>query len=434
LFIKPSLPLHLKTLSVFFVLKQNKFTQMKKLTLLFTLISFAVVAQKNYQKGYLINTRKDTIKGLIDYQEWQKSPLSINFKENGSSQEKTVVPQDIISFTVQGVETYVSKTFEYEKLPRNFTKSSFLTLTEYAKRTKVMKSQSAFLRLLSDGNIQLMTFIDSDEEEHFLIEKGKEVTTLVFHVVGIGNNATDLNQYRNQLQNVLEAKCATLYTEMVPYKAKALQNLIDNYNGCIDSKKVENFDQDEGRFQFGVMAGLSVSSSPYISRLNVAENAPWFYTPIAGVFLNYVFARERGKVAIQNEIQNYRFETKYAITGFTYNTLYTFDKTYIGVNNLVKYSFVVDKPSVYMLAGISSLFEVSDKSYKQLIGFGSGEKRDIEVIEPKYKPGLIFGVGSTWDRFGIEARYSLITAITTFDNFTGLKKEISIVGRYYIKK
>lgn len=407
---------------------------MKKLTLLLVLTSFVVSAQKNFQKGYLINTRKDTIKGLIDYQEWKKSPLSINFKENNLPTEKTIVPQDIISFTIEGVETYVSKTFEYEKLPRNFTKSSFGTLTDYAKRTKDMKSQSAFLRLLSDGNINLMTFIDSDDEEHFLIEKDKELTTLIFHVVGISNNATDLNQYRNQLQNVLEAKCKTLYTEMVPYKATALKNLIDNYNGCVDSKKVENFEQDEGRFQFGVMAGLSTSTSPYISRLNVAENAPWFYTPVVGVVLNYVFARERGKVAIQNEIQNYRFETKYAITGSTYNTLYTFDKTYIGVNNMIRYSFVVNKPSVYMLAGISNLFEVSDKSYKQLIGFGSGDKREIEVIEPKYKPGLIFGMGSAWDKFGIEARFSLITALTTFDNFTGLKKEISIVGKYYIKK
>jgi hypothetical protein len=407
---------------------------MKKLTLLFTLISFAVVAQKNYQKGYLINTRKDTIKGLIDYQEWQKSPLSINFKEKGLSQEKTIVPQDIISFTVEGVETYVSKTFEYEKLPRNFTKSSFLTLTEYAKRTKVMKSQSAFLRLLSDGNIQLMTFIDSDEEEHFLIEKGKELTTLVFHVVGIGNNATDLNQYRNQLQNVLEAKCATLYTEMVPYKAKALQNLIDNYNGCIDSKKVENFDQDEGRSQFGVIAGLSVSTLPYLTKTNMAENAPWVYLPVGGVFLNYVFPRERGKLVLQNEIQNYSFNGSTEIINSTYITRYNFNKIFLGVNTLIKYSFTVKKPSIYMLAGITNLFEVSDKSYYQLIGFGNGEKRSIEIVEPKYKPGLIFGVGSTWDRFGIEARYSLITAITTFDNFTGLRKEISIVGRYYIKK
>jgi hypothetical protein len=395
---------------------------MKKLTLLFIFTSFVVTAQKNYQKGYLINTRKDTIKGLIDYQQWQKSPLSINFKEINLPAEKTIVPQDIISFTIEGIETYVSKTFEYEKLPRNFNKSSFGTLTDYAKRMKVMKSQSAFLRLLSDGKIKLMTFIDSDDEEHFLIEKDNELTTLVFHVVGIGNNPTDLDQYRNQLQDVFEAKCATLYTEMVPYKATALQNLIDNYNGCIDSKKVENFDQDEGRFQFGVMAGLSTSTSPYISRLNVAENAPWFFTPIGGVFLNYVFARERGKIALQNEIQNYRFQTKYAVEGSTYSTLYTFDKTYIGVNNLIKYSFTVDKPSVYMLAGISNLIEVNDKSYKQLIGFGSGDKREIEIIEPKYKPGLIFGMGSTWDKFGIEARFSLITALTTFDNFTGLKK------------
>lgn len=407
---------------------------MKKLTLLLTLISFVVSAQKNYKKGYLINTQKDTIRGVIDYQEWQRSPTSIFFKENNLPTEKTIVPQDISSFTVEGVETYVSKTFEYEKLPRNFTKSSFETLTAYAKRTKDLKSKTAFLRLLSDGNIKLMTFIDLDDEEHFLIEKDKELIPLIFHVVSIGDNATDLKEYQNQLQNFLELKCQTLYTEMVSYKASALKNLIDNYNECNNSKKVIKFEEEEGHFQFGLMLGLSTSSSPYISRPNIAENAPWFYTPIAGVFLNYVLPRQRGKIAIQNEIQNYRFETKYADVGFTYNTLYTFDKTYIGVNSMIKYSFTVEKPSVYMLAGISNLFEVSDKSYYQLVGFGSGDKRVIELTEPKYKPGLIIGVGSAWNKFGIEARYSLITALTTFDNLSGLKKEISIVGKYYFKK
>ena len=166
----------------------------------------------------------------------------------------------------------------------------------------------------------------------------------------------------------------------------------------------------------------------------MAENAPWFYSPFGGVFLNYVFARRRGKLALQNEIQNYNFQSKYEIIGTTYNTQYTFNKVFLGVNNLVKYSITVNKPSIYVLAGISNLFQLNDSSYIQYVGFGNGEKQTYIYNEPKHKLGIIVKLGSIWNRFGVEVRYSLITALTTFDNLSGLKKEIGIVGRYYFKK
>ncbi len=55
---------------------------MKKiLFLLFCILVYSnVFSQKNYLPGYIINNEKDTIKGYINYRNWNINPKKISFR------------------------------------------------------------------------------------------------------------------------------------------------------------------------------------------------------------------------------------------------------------------------------------------------------------------------------------------------------------------
>ncbi len=83
---------------------------MKHLYLLFSLLfllPFLTSAQSNYKPGYIVSLKGDTSKGFIDFKEWDKSPVRINFKANLQAAEvQKLSADDINAFAVNGLEYY----------------------------------------------------------------------------------------------------------------------------------------------------------------------------------------------------------------------------------------------------------------------------------------------------------------------------------------
>ena len=111
----------------------------------FLFLPFFLFAQSNYKNGYIITLQGDTLKGFIDYQEWIKNPIAINFKS--ALQEKTVqefTPATIKYFAIGNMEAYE----RYEgKIRLNRIEINKLATgvdTSTAKRT-------VFLRVLAQG-------------------------------------------------------------------------------------------------------------------------------------------------------------------------------------------------------------------------------------------------------------------------------------------
>ena len=50
------------------------------LILLLVIIPEFVFSQSNYYEGYVVKNNGDTLKGYIDYRNWEYSPVSFNFK------------------------------------------------------------------------------------------------------------------------------------------------------------------------------------------------------------------------------------------------------------------------------------------------------------------------------------------------------------------
>lgn len=133
--------------------------------ILLTLLPFLSVAQNNYKSGYVINSKNDTVRGFINYREWEQNPKNITFKNNQSTDEKTFSPNDIKYFEVTGLEYYQSCRVNISLGSLDADK-----LTINADTTT--KSDIVFLRIVQTGkNATLYTYNDDIKLRFYLLDK-----------------------------------------------------------------------------------------------------------------------------------------------------------------------------------------------------------------------------------------------------------------------
>ena len=79
------------------------------LLLLLLLLSTLSFAQTNYKEGFVVNTGGDTLRGYIDYREWNFSPSKISFRTSeGSGNIQDFNPSNSRYFEITGMEAYRS--------------------------------------------------------------------------------------------------------------------------------------------------------------------------------------------------------------------------------------------------------------------------------------------------------------------------------------
>src|SRR5579863_3363614 len=80
-----------------------------KLVLCILLFPVWASAQSNYKAGYIVDLKGDTVKGLIDYREWDKNPVEVRFKTKADNTEpEKISPTSVLAFGVTGLEYYES--------------------------------------------------------------------------------------------------------------------------------------------------------------------------------------------------------------------------------------------------------------------------------------------------------------------------------------
>lgn len=379
----------------------------KKLTAVLLLIFIAnfCLAQRNFIKGKLITADKDTLSGYIDYKEWVKSPLEIYFKREMSQPSFVYSSTELRGFIIDfNQETYTSLSFSIEKLPRNGSKIVFQSLGAYFNRGKRFIQKNAFVRVLSAGKAMLYHFVDKDSEEHFLLKQGNILEPLVYHIIETGSQTAKIKQYQLQLAETLSDACKKLPFQNTDYYAKDMKKLIDSYNDCFKIiVKPEYAHTNKGKWEYGVLAGAGYSRIKHIISTSVPPNYIYVkgngnITPAGGIFLNYVFARSRGKFAIMNELHTYALKS----TAADIESRFRYDIRYVGLQNLFRYTFYLGKPSIYALAGISNSIIVSDRSMIENVDGGTSEL--ISAFDRKSEQGIIAGLGLRSDRLMLESR------------------------------
>jgi hypothetical protein len=194
--------------------------------ILLPLISFA---QSNFKPGYVISLKGDTLKGSVDYKEWEKNPGQVTFK-NGSGAEQKFTPQNAKAFVVTGFEYYESGMVHISLDPADATLAGTMLDTSY-------RADTVFLRTLIKGRyFTLYSYSDNIKTRFYVREPGgAQPQELVYHVYNSESGVRRVSRYQGQLlyiaqkNNLSNAKLqATLsqlqYTDNDMLKAAAAIN------------------------------------------------------------------------------------------------------------------------------------------------------------------------------------------------------------------
>jgi hypothetical protein len=239
-----------------------------KLMIVFLLPIFAA-AQSNYQPGYVVTLKGDTLKGFIDLQSWDSNPSAIAFKSAVSDHDKkTFTTNEIGLFNVNGRTTY-----------KKYTCSISLDLTDPSHivegRDTSFKVGTVFLQVLQQGkNVALYSYADNIKTRFYIGEApGYAPTELVYRryfdlaAKNTTGRTVDENGYLKQLfalaikYNALDDKLTSkLENNFTSYSKGDLMDIVSRINN-ISKAEFDKKYSEHGKVNFYVSGGANISSS-----------------------------------------------------------------------------------------------------------------------------------------------------------------------------
>ncbi|WP_462264448.1 outer membrane beta-barrel protein [Mucilaginibacter sp.] len=226
---------------------------------------FFCIAQSNYKPGAIVTLKGDTVKGYIDYQEWEANPKSVNFKTSLTSVTRPAryFPQDIRFFKVNDLEDYQSYS---GRISMDDTNIQHLT------REKDTSSTIAniFLKQLATGPaVNFYSYTDYKKTRYFIQQSGQpEPKELVFRVYISTTSMTSTvydNGYMQQLYLIAESQNRATdqlknQIEHTDYRADYLLRIINILNGASNQpvKRAKNAPKP-----FKLYAGVGANVSFY---------------------------------------------------------------------------------------------------------------------------------------------------------------------------
>ncbi|MFI5162807.1 MAG: hypothetical protein ACHQHN_16115 [Sphingobacteriales bacterium] len=171
------------------------------------LFPFFVSAQSNFKPGYVVDSKGDTLRGFINYKEWDRNPSDITFKKNATDKA-------LLKFGIHNASAFVINGFEYYErhivsVSQDFTYFDKLTTT----LDTTTKVDTVFLRVLNKGTIvALYSYTDDIKERYYESETtDNQPKELIYHIyLEADSNAYGrlsekyINRYRTQLHYIAE--------------------------------------------------------------------------------------------------------------------------------------------------------------------------------------------------------------------------------------
>ncbi|OJW15319.1 hypothetical protein [Mucilaginibacter sp. 44-25] len=190
-------------------------------------ISFSAFAQSNYQPGYYISLKGDTVRGSVDYREWSTNPESINFKGAGNNAAtQRLLPASVRSICIKNIDYYQSYSGNVSADVLGNTNGRDTSFT----------TKSIFLKSIINGDkLNLYEYRDADKTRYFVAANGQEITELIYRSYQLNDQSIDERTYRKQL-SIIAANNNKLNSEVnnhiqrTEYNADALTRLVKEIN------------------------------------------------------------------------------------------------------------------------------------------------------------------------------------------------------------
>jgi hypothetical protein len=381
------------------------------LTVLSLLVSSLSNAQSNYKPGYVVNTQNDTLKGFIDYREWNKNPKEFNFKKNlNDRQSKKFTVDNAKAFDVDGVESFKKFIFNKSNSQTDINRLTGLDTTR--------SLDTAFLSVITKGkNVTLYSFTDKVKTRFYVISKQdaqpKELDYYVYDVKSDeldskfdAPNTVKLYPFRSQLQelaDILKINNPKLTSKIkyASYNGSDIRTIVNLIN--------ENFAHDTKRDNLlgaRFFAGAAIRSS----QLKTGGGATFFpdgtnvtnVAPVLSFGIDNLINKYTQKLILRTEIElsNNHYNIPPTVINGVGTTASLDFKQYTAslIPQLIYNLYSTNELKIFIDAGISLNFSSYSKHY-YLMNFNnvsSIRKENFPDFEkfwtaPHVKAGFVIG-------------------------------------------
>jgi hypothetical protein len=217
------------------------------------LIPFILSAQKNFQPGYVVTLKGDTVKGFIDHKEWDYTPSQIVFTPSDKAAQKDYTVRDINYFEITSKESYRRSIVKISLHPAK--------LSDIGAKDTTWKMDTVFLKVEYSGKISLFSYEDKIKERFYILEEGREQPEELVKREYVKDGSISLvveNIYKDQLRSIMYTMrlySDDLYTRIqeAVYEKRDLKKIILLLNKI---KGDEQMSQDKSKINW--FAGIGV--------------------------------------------------------------------------------------------------------------------------------------------------------------------------------
>lgn len=420
-------------------------------SLFFVLFPIALQAQSNYKAGYVVTTAGDTLKGRIDYQEWNQTPGSVSFKASVDGENKQEFDANTARyFEITGLEAYK----RYEG-PITMNEVDIRRLS--TNRDMRLTTTTVFLKQLHAGeNVSLFSYTDRVKTRYFILEKNdsvpQELYIIKYYVPGSGNKMLTMKSYVGQLLSV-----ASKYTEVTPelkrkvesaaYAAEPLLSIVSKFNGQSDARITSEMAMNnKHRFYAGVAVNRTIVQFHGENGFSNANHNPVSYMPslVFGLdgFINRntqrVLLRAEGRLTGSNHHIAHKFESSSGSHEISYDIT---QQTASLIPQVIYNLYNKEHFKFYLGGGFSVNYTnySTNKSGYVYVSSGTGtrygpEERQSYKLEPVWTSFMVRSGLVLNKKYEISAIYQAPASLTKYFDFAVEHQSMSLGINYLFSK
>ena len=414
----------------------------KALTLLiFCFALLPLTAQNNWSSATLVKTEGDTLRGLIDFQNWRKNPSRIQFRSTSQATQESFGPLDLQSFWVPEESVH----FQSAVVEVDF--SPFATQQLTVDQQADFRLDTVFLRSVFLGAVNLYFLRDRDTKEHFFLQRpGGAIEELQYlrylEEVGGKKVVKTKDIYKTQLLEYLgDCPAARNLIAGVRYREQDLLEILLAYQNCQAGAEPEFVGKtDLGRFIFGVAAAGILSKYDFVaSSAPTLDEVEFEYCPNFGIAasMEYILPRNRGKWSFYSELM---WKTKHVLlTEENVNAIiakreWELDLSYLCLNAQFRYNYPTGRIRPFVGLGFSYGYatKANSRYYEERNIIGIPDVSESKLISPirKYELGALLTLGARHGRFALDARYEIGNGLSPSIDLRSTSNSIFLVLSY----
>jgi hypothetical protein len=398
---------------------------------------YAARAQKNYKPATLVKTSGDTIKGYINYKEWDETPKIIEFKASpDDAKPQRYTAETLRSFEITGIDKYLGYTGNI-----SIDKNNFPNIADALDTTTVR--DTVFLQQVYRGRpLSLFRHKDKIKNRFFISEGGAEPVELKLYqfYATVGNPANNSNVQQFKIYQDTLLALAQKYNPSKNLEARIMK--IDFTQSELFSV-IKLINNDKGtkesgiggtRLYAGVLFVQTTTDFLGANRLGGQRSQTYIPTVNAGldVFINKYTKRLflRLDLSLSVDKPHFKFQEENLDT---YD--YKFDRYTVTLSPQLLYN-LYNKESFKLYLGVGvgvdcSFYGKDNRIiYNTTYGYTKTEKNPYNLnrfaINPLIKAGSFIG-----KKFEIYAQYTPPDYITNYVDF-GVRTSALGIGVHYL--